>query len=122
MIGEVRFLREVKSPWNAHVYIEKFDRGQWNINLIDRRVVDFCAELQNPAMPWYFLTSQFQHKQCPFPAGHVEVFKNGKVMDCPENAPASLVGKYRFTWTTTFRNGLKEETECAQGGFELMEL
>lgn len=101
--------------------MEKFDRGQWNTAIIDRRVPDFCAEIQNPAMPWYFLTSQFQHKQCPFPAGHVEVFTKGKVYVVPEEAPTTLVGKYRLIMVSTFRNGLKEETECAEGGFELME-
>lgn len=117
----MKFLREVKSPWLIHVYMEKFDRGQWNVALIDRQVSDMCQELQNPAMPWYFLTSLYKKKDCPYPAGHIETIVNGTVGELPDGVDRSLFGKYRFIGKSTFQVDLQAEQECFRGGFDVIE-
>lgn len=111
----------MKAPFKAHVFIEKFDRGQWNSAIFDRQVADFCLELQNPSMPWYAITSLFSKKQCPFPAGHVEKITKGGVKEVPEGMDRSFIGKYRFNFDSTFLVGLKIETDCFRGSFELIE-
>lgn len=63
------FLKEVKSPWTTNIFTERYDRGQWNIELISKNTQDFCEVIQNPNEPWYGATSMFEHKYCPFPAG-----------------------------------------------------
>lgn len=67
--GTWTFLKEVKSPWTSIVYTERFDRGQWNTELMHSKIPDFCADIQNPTKPWYFITSKYEPKYCPFPAG-----------------------------------------------------
>lgn len=66
--GKWKFKNEVKSPWMAIVSLEKFDRGQWNVKGMYKKIEDFCQELDNPLMPWYVETSKFKNR-CPFPAG-----------------------------------------------------
>lgn len=67
--GSWNFLKEVKSPWPSTIFTERYDRGQWNIELVSKKIPDFCEVIQNPNEPWYEMTSQFEHKHCPFPAG-----------------------------------------------------
>lgn len=114
-------MKEVKSPWISHIYMEKFDREQWNTAMLDMNVPDLCLELQNPAMPWYFLTSQMKKKNCPYPAGHVETFVNASLTEVPDRVPHSFIGRYRFFNDYAFIEGLKKVSECFFGGFELME-
>lgn len=67
--GSLRYKKEIKSPWTAIVFLERFDRGQWNTEAMYKKIPDFCKEIQNPLMPWYKQTSQLKHKHCPFAAG-----------------------------------------------------
>lgn len=32
-LGEMKFLRDAKSPWRVRAYMEKFERGQWHVML-----------------------------------------------------------------------------------------
>lgn len=105
-----------------HFYLEKFDRGAWNVAYFDSRYPDVCQGLQNPASIWYPMTSKFKKKNCPFPAGHVETFDNVVLYEVPDELPNTLAGKYRFFQVSTFLNGLKKETECFGGGMEVYEL
>jgi hypothetical protein len=74
----LKFHGEVKSPLKFSVIIEKFDRGQWHTSVLNRKVDDLCASLQNPFEPWHGFFSKFKKKNCPYPAGHVEVFGKEK--------------------------------------------
>lgn len=67
--GSILFLKEIKAPWKALFFLEKFHRDKWNMEMIKKSVPDFCATIQKPSEPWYFITSKFEHKDCPFPAG-----------------------------------------------------
>lgn len=67
--GTLRLKNEIKAPWEAIVSLEKFDRDQWNIQGMYKKIPDFCLEIQNPLMPWYRYSSRFKKKHCPFPAG-----------------------------------------------------
>jgi hypothetical protein len=67
--GNLTVLKEIKSPWKALFFLERFHRGKWNMEMIKKSVPDFCATIQSPKEAWYFITSKFEHKNCPFPAG-----------------------------------------------------
>jgi len=67
--GSWKFVKEVHAPWTATIFTEKYDRSQWVIDTLYKRIPDFCAVVQDPLQPWYPLTSHFEHKNCPFPAG-----------------------------------------------------
>lgn len=104
----------MKSPVKYEVYIEKFERGQWHRAVLNRKGDDFCGTLQNPVEPWYGLFSHFQKRDCPYPPGHVESFKNLKVAGAPDVIPFTFIGKYRCTMKLTFNedNG-GEYTDCS---------
>lgn len=65
--GTVKFLKNAASPFKNRVYAEKFDRGQWTPQLIDKKYPDFCAVKNIPSEPFYkyFLDCP----KCPFQAG-----------------------------------------------------
>lgn len=67
--GNITVLKEIKSPWKALFFLERFHRGKWNMEMIKKSVPDFCATIQSKKEAWYFITSKFEHKNCPFPAG-----------------------------------------------------
>jgi hypothetical protein len=115
-------LKEVKSPWAVRYYLERFERGKWNTEYLDRKVPDFCAELQNPSMPWYCISSLFGKKDCPYPAGHVETLKDGEMGSLPKDLAFSYAGKYRLVFESTFIEGLKKWTECSFVNIEILEI
>jgi hypothetical protein len=108
----MKFLQEVKSPWMAHVSVEKFDRAKWDVFGLDRKYADLCQFMQIPAEPLYPLFSQFQKKECPFPAGHVETFENGGVTPIPDQTPDNFEEKYRFHLEFIYMNGLDKHVDC----------
>jgi hypothetical protein len=67
--GTWKFLKTVKSPWKWIIFTEKFERNQWNVEAFNRVIPDFCQVIQNQNEPWHFVTKNFKHKNCPFPAG-----------------------------------------------------
>lgn len=67
--GSVEFVKEVKSPWKANFYNEKYDKGSWYRTGPTKRIDDFCHTIQSPLEVWYPVTRLFNHKNCPFPAG-----------------------------------------------------
>lgn len=67
--GTIVIKEEIRSPFVGYIYTEKFDRGQWNIEAMYKKIADFCNEMQNPLMPWYKYTSKMDPKNCPFPPG-----------------------------------------------------
>lgn len=65
--GSVKFLKKVESPWFLHIYTEKFERGEWNVYAMNRKIKDFCAVLHNPLEVWYRYSKNL--KGCPLAAG-----------------------------------------------------
>lgn len=120
--GKLKITKTVTSPWKSHIYIEKFDRGKWNVALFDRKVDDFCKSIQKPTEVWYRFTSRLKHKNCPFNAGEFEQFDNMQVGKLPDFVSFALVGKYRFSFKSFFSNADKTvRKECFRLGFEIME-
>lgn len=62
-------LKEIKSPWKVTFFAEKYIRSQWNMEMFNKKIPDFCKVIQSPLELWYHVTSKFNHKNCPFPAG-----------------------------------------------------
>lgn len=70
--GSLTMINELKSPWKAEFFLERFDRGQWNIQGMYKKFPDLCEELTsttNYLMPWYKYISKMRYNKCPFPAG-----------------------------------------------------
>lgn len=65
--GSIRFLKDIDSPWQERHYTEKFDRGQWNLALVNTQFQDFCPRIKSPTEAWHF---QMRHLPgCPIKAG-----------------------------------------------------
>lgn len=112
----------MKSPVKYEVYLEKFNRGKWEVAILNRKGDDFCALIQNPMEPWYDFFSKFKHKYCPFPPGHVETFKNQKMAAAPEFIPRNFIGKYRCTVKYIFPEDNGEQTDCCSLIMEVVEV
>lgn len=69
MNGSWNFIEEVKSPWTAIIFMERYERSQWILEALYKKVPDFCKSIQDPEETWYHVTSHFEPKNCPFPAG-----------------------------------------------------
>jgi hypothetical protein len=65
--GTVKFLHEITSPWKTNVDLEEYVRSEWVPSVVQRRFADFCADLHNPAEPWY--NNLKDQMGCPIPAG-----------------------------------------------------
>lgn len=119
--GELRFLKEVKSPWQARLTVEKFDRNEWNVLGLDRKVFDLCLDLQSPSNPLYTFFKQFKKKSCPFPAGHIEKFENGEVTQIPSSVPASYEGRFRILLRFEYRTVKGLQVDCTNVNFDLVD-
>lgn len=120
--GKIKITRPIESPWKTHMYVEKFDRGKWNIALLDRKIADFCKSIQNPVELWYRFTSKLQHNSCPFHVGDEEDFDNKPVTKLPDYFSRTLIGKYRFHFRMFIPDGNIIRNECIRIGFEIMEV
>lgn len=58
---------DLQSPWEAHLITEKYDRGQWLMQAINRKYPDICVSLKNPLEPFYEVTKNLPG--CPMKAG-----------------------------------------------------
>jgi hypothetical protein len=67
--GSWKFAKEVKSPWTAIIFAEKYIKSEWVVERLSKKIPDFCEVIQGPNEPWYYVTQHFEHKECPFPAG-----------------------------------------------------
>lgn len=118
----MKYLKEVKSPWSSHYFIEKYERSKWHKAVVDRKIADFCIGLQNPTEPWYRFTSTFNKKNCPFEAGHVENFEMVPVAGASKYISFAMVGKYRATFLSYFtEDDGSRETDCVRTGFEVLD-
>ena len=116
----MKAINTVNAPWKSYYFIEKFDRGQWNRALIDRKIPDFCNGFSNKNEPWFMFTSHFTTKTCPFKAGMVQNFDREEWGKISPLITYSFIGKYR----TTFFSYLKddkgiEQTDCLRSQFEI---
>jgi hypothetical protein len=90
---------------------------------LDRKYPDFCAALKVPTEPLYPFFDQFKKKECPFPAGHVENFVNGKTTSLPEHVPdQSFGGKYRLVVNFNYMEGMKSHVDCLIAGAEIFDV
>lgn len=65
--GTWKFLKDIQRPWMFTMFSEKNTRGQWIVEVFNRKVPDMCLELHNPTQPWYYV---FKHVPgCPLVAG-----------------------------------------------------
>jgi hypothetical protein len=103
----------MKGVVGYEIYLEKFGRGNWHKEILDRKGDDFCAVIQSPSEPWYAMTSSFSQKNCPFAPGHVESFDHAKIASAPPFIPHTFIGKYRCTMKYFFNEGDKNHTDCA---------
>jgi hypothetical protein len=122
-LGEIPFPSGLKSPVFYEVYVEKFIRGNWHKEILDRKGDDFCLTIQSPSEPWFALTSMFTQKTCPFQAGHVEKFDHVKIGNAPVYLPYIMIGKYRCTmkFTSVQSNG-RNHTDCSTLKFEVVDV
>lgn len=67
--GKIHYKKEIHSPWTVKISSLRFDRGEWHMGEINRRITDMCLVLQDSLEPWYPITSRMKHKTCPIPAG-----------------------------------------------------
>lgn len=118
--GELRFLKEMRSPLKYSLVLEKFDRGQWHVSILNRKGNDLCPTVQSPSEPWYDFFSKFEKKECPWPAGHVEKFNMLKVANAPDLIPFTFIGKYRATMIFEFQENDGVHLDCAMLPLEIM--
>lgn len=65
--GSIRFLKDINSPWQERHYTEKFERGQWNLAVINTHFQDFCPRINSPTEVWHHQLGNVQG--CPIKAG-----------------------------------------------------
>lgn len=51
--GTLKFISDIKQPWKGKIYSEKYDRGQWVINVLDRKYDYICGKIPDPMSPLY---------------------------------------------------------------------
>lgn len=67
MNGTWKFNKDLRAPWVYIIYTERFDRGEWSVYALNKRIENFCAEMHDPLEPWYGI---FKHvPACPALAG-----------------------------------------------------
>ncbi|CAG9798442.1 unnamed protein product [Chironomus riparius] len=113
--GSVTFLRDVISPWSAHFYAERYERGQWLMQGYVQKLQDLCTELHNQLQPWYKKFKDFD--TCPIPKGTKWVFNMVPIemVNKVQYLPPHYAGRWRIIFDTKyFENGV-EKRECKMG-------
>lgn len=113
-------MKDIKK-FPARVFLERFDRGEWNQAFIDRTYPDLCKSFKNPLDPVYSQLWQLG-KECPFPAGYEQKFEHGEVIQLPPGFPKDAEGRYRLTAEFTFFDGSKKSVECIQAVGDIVDL
>lgn len=65
--GSVKFLKTAADPFKNHAYTEKYERGQWNLQVLDKKYPDFCKTKDVPTEQAYKFFVDCP--KCPFQAG-----------------------------------------------------
>jgi hypothetical protein len=65
--GSVKFLKEVKSPWNLKAYAEQSVRDKWIVAMFNRKIPDYCAAMKQHGEFWYDMLKDKQG--CPILEG-----------------------------------------------------
>lgn len=105
----------------VRVYLERFDRGKWNQAFVDRNYPDLCQSFKNPLDPLYTQVWQLG-KECPYPAGYVQKFEQGEVIQMPPGFPKSAEGRYRLTAEFTVFDGSEKYEECVQAVADVVDV
>jgi len=95
--GTVTVMKEMAGPIKARVYCERYERGQWTMSAIQRKVDDFCIEMDNKREPWYEAFKDRDDKKCPFTAGSKFYFREYKIDFNYMFFPYNYVGPWRMT-------------------------
>lgn len=65
--GKIKFLKNGANPFKIYVYAEKFERGKWNVQAVERTYPDFRESINSPKEVSF---NYFQNcSKCPFQAG-----------------------------------------------------
>jgi hypothetical protein len=137
--GSLNFVKEVEAPWKAKIFTEKFDRNEWHIKALDKKISDFCESIRDEKEPWYFVTSKFEPNECPFAAGvsflmqfvdQVTISLNSNqakikldyiLLETLKTLPPNFVGKWRITMQAEFDDGETVKKDCLRIYFDLAE-
>lgn len=65
--GKWKFAKPLKAPWKGTLTFERYERGQWFVQAINRKYSDICAILKNPMEPVYDVFKDIAG--CPMEAG-----------------------------------------------------
>lgn len=65
--GTVEFKKDLRRPWVYRILAEKYHRGQWVVQAMDRRIADMCEKMHDPSELWYNIFKNVE--KCPRPAG-----------------------------------------------------
>lgn len=65
--GTIKFNADIKQPWKAKLFSEKYDRGQWVVDILDRNVDDACQKMTDPMSPLYMY--EYDQPRCPIKPG-----------------------------------------------------
>jgi len=95
--GTVTFMKDMVGPIKASAFAERYERGQWTMSAIQRKVKDFCVEADNRWEPWYEIFKDRDARNCPYPAGSKLYFREYKVDFSFMFFPYSYVGPWRLT-------------------------
>jgi len=95
--GTATIMKEMVGPIKARAYAERYERGQWTMSGLQRKVNDFCTEANNRWEPWYEVLKNRDDKNCPFRAGSKFYFQEWEVDFSYMYFPYSYVGPWRLT-------------------------
>jgi hypothetical protein len=108
-----------------HYYIEKYDRGQWHMAIMDRVIPDFCKVMADKKAPWSVFMNHVKQKQCPIQAGFEQKFDMELVIESklPDYFGYTMIGRYRMFAVSHFieTDGTVFE-ECLKLSFEILPL
>ena len=65
--GKWKFTKALKAPWKGSLIFERYERGKWHVQAINRKYEDICPALHSPVEPIYDV---FKHVPgCPMEPG-----------------------------------------------------
>jgi hypothetical protein len=69
LTGGIKYKKEIIEPWKVDISSTRFNRNQWQMGEINRRIPDLCPLFTSENELWYPITQFFKHVDCPIAAG-----------------------------------------------------